>query len=81
MPGMAIRSTRVTPAAGGGLRVEIEIRDNADIATAQEAVSLATTVQAAENPSLLELQLAALSRMRDVIEERMHALRPKTSAH
>jgi hypothetical protein len=76
-----LRSTTLKPAANGGMRVEIAIADNDDIALAREALSLVVQVPPqGENPALTDIHRAALHRARALIDEAIRALAPRQSA-
>jgi hypothetical protein len=76
-----LRSTTLKPAADGGLRVEIAIADNDDIALAREAMSLVVGLaRLSENPSLTEIHRAALQQARAIIDRCIAELAPRLSA-
>jgi hypothetical protein len=71
-----IQKTTVQSAVNGVHRVEIAIADRADTENAREAVTIVAAVAGSENPSMIDIQRAALSRARALIDESMRALQP-----
>ncbi len=75
-----IQKTTVVSAASGAWRVEIAIADTADTARARDVMTLIAVVQGSENPTLSDLQRAALNRARVLIDESTAALAPAESS-
>jgi hypothetical protein len=75
-----IQKTTVLSAVNGVHRVEIATADRADTENAKEAVTIIAAVRGSENPTLIDLQRAALNRARALIDESTTALEPPKSA-
>jgi hypothetical protein len=75
---MDLQKTSVVTEPSGGLLVEIAIGDMLDTGTAREGIRFVVALpRLGENPSLSEIQIAAINRARALLEACSQSLRPK----
>jgi hypothetical protein len=66
-PTFQIRALTQLPLSPTQSRVEANVSDNADAENADESVAFSVLIRHGDNPSLQDLQSAALKRARDIL--------------